>query len=111
MHFCQPLYLQYRKETRDLLKEEEQRLREEIEGLNKFQIVLNSQEINVKYKIELTMFDGKAVNAMTDTHSSQNCNVCKAKPSEVNNLELVRQKPLDPKALELGLSTLHCWIR
>ena len=57
------------------------------------------------------MLDGKAVNAITDTNSSQTCNVCKAKPSEMNNLSLVRLKPLDPKAVSLGISSLHCWMR
>ena len=35
----------------------------------------------------------------------------KAKPKEMNNLDLVRAKPIDEKAITLGLSTLHCWIR
>ena len=51
------------------------------------------------------MLDGKAVNAITDTNSSQTCNVCKAKPSEMNNLSLVRLKPLDPKAVSLEISS------
>ena len=38
------------------------------------------------------MLDGKSVNAITDTNSTQTCNVCKAKPSEMNNLSFIRKK-------------------
>ncbi|XP_065648023.1 uncharacterized protein LOC136077773 [Hydra vulgaris] len=57
------------------------------------------------------MFDGKVVNALTNTLSSQSCNICGAKPSELNNPALIRSKPINEKALSLGLSTLHCWLR
>ena len=34
-------------------------------------------QINVKIRVECTMFDGKVVNALTDTKSSQSCNICR----------------------------------
>ena len=57
------------------------------------------------------MFDGKVVNALTDTKSTQSCNICGCKPSEVNNLKLVRSKPVDEDALQYGISILHFWLR
>ena len=57
------------------------------------------------------MFDGKVVNALTDTKSTQSCNVCDAKPSEMNNVKVIRKKKVNEYALSLGLSTLHCWLR
>ena len=57
------------------------------------------------------MFDGKVVNALTDTKSTQSCNICGCKPSEVNNLKLVRSKPVDEDVLQYGLSILHFWLR
>jgi hypothetical protein len=57
------------------------------------------------------MFDGKVINALTSTASSQSCNICSAKPSEMNNIKLIRSKPVNKEALFLGLSPLHCWIR
>ena len=59
----------------------------------------------------MTMFDGKVVNALTDTKSTQSCNVCDAKPSEMNNVKVIRKKKVNEYALSLGLSTLHCWLR
>ena len=47
----------------------------------------------VKYNIDMTMLDGKAVNALTDNKSSQSCNVCGSRPSEMNNLKVIREKP------------------
>ena len=79
-----------------------------------YTFVMNEEKneyLNIKFKIDLTMFDGKVLNVLTDTASTQSCNICGAKPSEMNKLEVVRKKPVNEKACELGLSTLHCWIR
>ena len=57
------------------------------------------------------MFDGKIINALTNTAPSQSCTVCSAKPTEMNNIKLMRSKPVNKEALFLGLSPLHCWIR
>ena len=67
--------------------------------------------INIKSHVELTMFDGKVVNALTNTKSSASWNICGAKPSEMNNSDLVKVKPVNDDALSLGLSSLHCWIK
>ena len=115
-HFNRPLHLQYKKETKELTVAEEQSLRCEIDSLSGYQLEQDMQEndhlsVNIKYKIDITMLDGKAVNALTDTTSTQSCNICSAKPSEMNKLELVRGKKCDEKAISLGLSTMHMWIR
>ena len=115
-HFCRPLQLQYQKETKEVIKAEEARVNKEIENLKDFKldITLSSGEkvcLSVKYSIHVTMLDGKAVNALTDTNSSQSCNVCGAKPREMNNLKVIREKPASARSLKLGLSSLHCWIR
>ena len=64
--------------------------------------------INIKSHVELTMFDGKVVNALTNTQSSASCNICGAKPSEMNKLDLVKIKPVNDDAMSLDLSSLHC---
>ena len=115
-HFCRPLHLQYQKETTEVTKGEEDRINREIEDLQDFKldITLKSGErlsATVKYHIDMTMLDGKAVNALTDTKSSQSCNVCGAKPSEMNKLEVIRGKSVSERTLKLGLSSLHCWMR
>ena len=66
----------------------------------------------MKYDLSLTMLDGKAINAITGTTSTSSCNLCLAKPSEMNNIDFLLQKEIvNPEAIEHGLSILHCWIR
>lgn len=48
---------------------------------------------------------------LSDTPSSASCYICGAKPSEMNNLEHVKQKKDNTSNFEFGLSTLHAWIR
>ena len=116
-HYCRPLHLQHQKETEELIRNEYELLKAEINRLVKFEVKLEVEEgkpdttITFKFKLDLTMFDGKVVNALTNTLSSQSCNVCGAKPSELNNPALIRSKPINEKALSLGLSTLNCWLR
>ena len=38
------------------------------------------------------MLDGKVINSLTDTLSTQSCNVSGAKPSEMNKLDVIRGK-------------------
>ena len=112
--FCRPLHLQYQKESNDLCKREYADLVEQREKLMDYTFVMNEEKnehLNIKFKIDLTMFDGKVLNVLTDTASTQSCNICGAKPSEMNKLEVIQGKPVNEKACELALSTLHCWIR
>ena len=37
--------------------------------------------------------------------------MCGSKPKEINDIDLVKKKPVNEKALKLGISNLHCWIR
>ena len=99
-HFCRPLHLQYKKETKEISQEEETLLRNEIENLedheiDKFLDNGNNMKVKITFKVDLTMLDGKVVNALTNTNSTQSCNVCGAKPSEMNNLQVTRKKVPD----------------
>lgn len=58
----------------------------------------------------MTTIDGKATSILCDT-SSQRCDICKATPTEMNNLPLIASKPTDPDLCKYGLSSLHMWIR
>ena len=105
-----------KKETKEVKVAEENRINDEIEKLSNFLTELNlpngrTISLSLDFKIELTMLDGKAVNALTDTNYSQACNVCAAKPGDMNNLAVVRSKEVSDRALKFGISSLHCWIR
>ena len=107
-HFCRPLHLQYKKESTELSKSEEESINTQIENLVAYTAL---RGVKIKFKVDLTMFDGKVINALTDTLSTQSCNICGVGSSDVNKLDLVRKRPLNENALKYGLSILHCWIR
>ena len=95
---------------------EGQNLKEEISNLNDFTLSVNSPDseeklIGVKYKVSVTMLDGKAISVQTETSSHAVCNICGASPKIMNNLSEIRERDIDVSALSYGLSTLHCWIR
>ena len=73
-HFTRPLHMQYEKETVNLTVREEQCLRGEIDSLTDFNFEFGS----ISFNAEITMLDGKVVNAITNTKSSQSCNICAA---------------------------------
>eukprot|EP00733_Pompholyxophrys_punicea_P001093 Pompholyxophrys_punicea_v1_NODE_470_length_1882_cov_22.671593.p1 type:complete len:190 gc:universal NODE_470_length_1882_cov_22.671593:820-251(-) len=57
------------------------------------------------------VFDGKCTHALTAVSSHAVCDVCKAKPSQLNKISAFEKKPLDHFAWSLGLSPLHARIR
>ncbi|CAH0551166.1 unnamed protein product [Brassicogethes aeneus] len=67
-------------------------------------------EYEVKHTLFSTMVDGKVVQVLTETPSAASC-VCGSNPTEMNRLDRVRDKNIDPQSLEYGLSSLHAWIR
>ena len=115
-HLCRPLHLQYQKETKAVTVNEDNRIREEIMNLLELPINFTYEDgtnlsVSRGYNVNIIMLDGKAVNAITNANSTQTCNVCGAKPSEMNNLFRVREKQINQSSLKLGLSSLHCWMR
>ena len=72
-HYCRPLHLQYQKETEELIRNKYELLKAEINRLVKFEVKLEVEEgkpdttITFKFKLDLTMFDGEVVNALTNT--------------------------------------------
>ena len=53
------------------------------------------------------MIDGKVCNVLTDQKSTASCNICRAKPSQMDNLKLIRKSKCTIVAHKFGLSTLH----
>lgn len=57
------------------------------------------------------MLDGKAGNSLTGQKSSASCNICGAKPSDMNNINLVLQRNCEKAFYKFGFPVLHSWIR
>lgn len=109
--YCRPLKFQFKKETPALILEEKQRVEEEIRSLQETVVHFGEYAISVSHRLYFTMIDGKVAQIVTNSSSSSNCIVCKAKPSQMNNLDLIRNLPLNEEALHLGISPLHARIR
>ena len=98
-----------------MCKEEETDLQTQISQLKPFSTDLNIAgtviTIKITFKIDMTMFEGKVINSLTDTKSTHSCYVCASKPKEMNDIDLVKKKPVNEKTLKLGMSNLNCWIK
>ena len=60
----------------------------------------------------MTLIDGKILNILTDTKSSQACPVCGATPQKFINIKEFRCKDFTPKPKtpQYGISPLHSWF-
>lgn len=107
---CRPIKVIFHKETTAFVKKEVDNVRQQIEKLVPTQVMSNELQYIFTPILTLTMIDGKTCSTLTDT-ASQSCHVCKATPKMMNNLDLVRARPTNTKALQLGMSSLHAWIK
>ncbi|XP_060801327.1 uncharacterized protein LOC106142803 [Amyelois transitella] len=105
--YCRPVKFQFAKETSEFIKQEEAAMKEEIRNLT----VSRCGEVEISHDLHMTMIDGKIATIITDTPSAATCNICLAKPSEMNNLPEVFSRPVRDEVYQYGLSTLHMWIR
>lgn len=104
---CRPVKFEFVKETTDHIKSEQSKMENDIRNLLPSQYAGYS----IHYDLHMTMIDGKVVTAVTNTPSSASCNVCLAKPSEMNDLEKIYKRTVRDDVYKYGLSTLHMWIR
>ena len=114
--FCRPIRLQYQKETPELIKTEHKYITDQISDITTdiINVQVNdslSVDIEMEYNLRLTMVDGKAINALLGVSSTQSCNLCGAKPTELNCLEKLQNRTIKREGIEFGFSLLHCWIR
>lgn len=57
-------------------------------------IILGAKEIKFKHVPICTMLDGKTVDILSETSSSQECNVCNVTPKDLNDLEKLKKLSL-----------------
>lgn len=109
---CRPIKFLYAKETTELIRQEINSLKTQIEKLHNIDITVNeTQTIHCKATMHLTMLDVKVINALTDTGSTQTCYLCNAKPTEMNDLSNEKHKRIKTANLQYGLTTMHAWIK
>lgn len=110
--YCRPIKLEFIHETSEILQTETNYIEEQIKKLISTELLVNDKKIYVQHHLVMTMVDGKAINAITHTSSTQRCNLCGITAKDFNKLNYSLSKSIiDEQRLLLGLSSLHCWIR
>ena len=104
--YCRPIYFKFAKENDLNMKEEMALIETEIAALQPTVV----EHANVQHKLHMTMVDGKITSHLSDT-STATCDICKAKPKEMNDIDMVSQRSDSVNMFKFGLSTLHAKIR
>ena len=66
----------------------------------------------VKHKLECTMIDSKVSTLLSQLSDSyQVCNVCGLNLKKMNDFEIAYNRQTNQMSLDLGIHTLHLWIR
>jgi len=114
IRFCRPLKLEFLKESKAVVIQENLHIQEEIKNLIPCKVILNDKQIiYVKFSLYLTVIDGKVLNALTNTKSFQACPICNATPKDFlmnKNFKYFQFVPILDN-LKHGVSPLHSWIR
>lgn len=66
--------------------------------------------ITVSHEFALTIVNGKVCQALSETPSAATCYICGAKPSQMNKLQELVNRPEKEENFQYGMSTLHAWI-
>ena len=113
--FCQPLRLEFRKETPQASKEINEYIDEAIARMkeNPHVVQVGNKKVEFIHILWKTMLDVKSKNALTETASAVTCFVCKANPSQFNDLTNFPDKfPTKPENLQYGtVCPLHVELR
>lgn len=112
--FCRPLKLEFIKESKEVILKENNDLSKQIEELENLTIQIEeSKTVNIKFRMNLTVIDGKVLNILTGTKSTQSCPICGASSMDflkIKDYKSEKFKPIETN-LKFGISPLHCHIR
>lgn len=103
--------LQIEKETKESVKLHYDEIEEQILRLHATKVTFGDNTYTFKHNAVCTMMDGKTCNVLTDTSSTQACNICKATPKELNNIDLLLRKQYSKAPFKFGISVLHSYLR
>ena len=109
--FCQPIKIQFLKETSQATINEVNIIQEEVKNLISSKIKIGSKTISVNYQLCFTMVDGKVCNSMTNTTSVLRCFIYQVTSKKFINIDEVFKSPIKEENLLFGISSLHAWIR
>lgn len=104
--YCRPVQFIFTKESKFVVTEHQKQMEDEINALRPVDCGTNV----VNHKLMMTMIDGKICTYLSDAKSSSSCYLCLAKPSNMNDLDSVKKRPVSVDLYKFGLSTLHARI-
>lgn len=108
---CRPIKFEFVKETAIVINEEVKRVEDEIANLVNTVVEVHNKIFSISHTLLLTMIDGKIASTLTQTSSMAVCFICNAKPTEMNDLEILKTKTESEDALKFGISPLHARIK
>ena len=107
-HSSRPVRLAFETENSASIQVENERLKQEISNLEKFELSENPM-VTIEFKGFLTMVDGKVVSALTNQNTCK-CNIC-----DKSGAEMARNEgpfpPVSQERLQYGASPLHFGLR
>ena len=110
VRFTRPLRMCFEKENDAAIHKGYDRLQNEIENLRRHRFKLsNGKTVRIKFRINLTLFDGKCVNTLVDNRATSRCPICLYTAHEFGNLK--NKFTPNQKALSFGLGLLHAEIK
>ena len=94
-------------------KENQQIVKEEYDFFMSTELRATTIDLfQIKHKLECTMIDGKVSTLLSPLSDSyQVCNVCRLTPKKMNDFKIAYNRQTNQMSLDLGIYTLHLWIR
>lgn len=109
--YCRPIKIEFLHETAESMRSEIENIKEQEKKLVSYQYIIDGINIPIKYKLSLTMIDGKICNSLTNTASSLRCYICLATSKEFKDIDKMLESKIHEENLQYGISSLHAWIR
>lgn len=112
VRFVRPIELDFVKESKTVVLDKKKAIDTEIAALIPYCETRHGMRFSVSYELHMTIIDGKVLNFITGTHST-NCPICHCTPKEFNVKTNFSNGKFAPKdsGLMHGVSPLHAFIR
>lgn len=112
VRYCRPLRLSFEKETPEAIRQERDRLRDEVDNFVPHNFSLtNGKNVGISFNAELTLVDGKCLNNILANDCTTRCPLCNIHMKKFNTYEDWHAPVPSDESLSHGLGLLHCEIK
>jgi len=106
-HSCRPIQLEFVKESEEYVLRTKKDIDEQIENLPFHLLKTDMGNVLIDYSFFFTMIDGKILNMVTGTRSSQNCPICGATPTQMKDKTMIGKFKPKEGALQYNIQPMH----